>query len=442
MTWLFLFLTLIVLIYLGSYKPQYLIIVLLGAAALEISKQWYPDIPFISSALGLVTLSRLTSFAIIIAAFVRVLTNREYLNHLKEILLQPVTWTIFVFFLIAVGSYPHSYDKSRTIVEGLRLLVFIALYFSVILLARRKLNPLIPFQVVHLVGLGLAPITIYEKITGKLIWMDVNALGNYFRVNATFVDPNIFARYLVLAIAANLVLQYVTNSVMQRRLYLGSLLILLAQLVITMSRGGLLTLAVVMLFLLIMLRSREIILPMGIIGGVGIGSVLLNPSMLQRFLKIQQDLTSIGSERLYLIKVGLRMFQDYPLWGVGLGAFQTTFLTRYIDYKTVGDGVTLSHNSLITVMAELGCLGLISFCLFFLSLILMLFKLAKAVRYTFILGIGYFSWILTIFTSSLLEARFLEDPLLWVSVAMLVSLAINSKEDNFVVLHRNTNYVN
>ena len=136
------------------------------------------------------------------------------------------------------------------------------------------------------------------------------------------------------------------------------------------------------------------------------------------------------------------MFQDYPLWGVGLGAFQTTFLTRYIDYKTVGDGVTLSHNSLITVMAELGCLGLISFCLFFLSLILMLFKLAKAVRYTFILGIGYFSWILTIFTSSLLEARFLEDPLLWVSVAMLVSLAINSKEDNFVVLHRNTNYVN
>jgi len=442
MTWLFLFLTLIVLIYLGSYKPQYLIIVLLGAAALEISKQWYPDIPFLSSALGLVTLSRLTSFAIIIAAFVRVLTKREYLNHLKEILLQPVTWTILVFFLIAVGSYPHSYDKSRTIVEGLRLLVFIALYFSVILLARRKLNPLIPFQVVHLVGLGLAPITIYEKITGKLIWMDVNALGNYFRVNATFVDPNIFARYLVLAIAANLVLQYVTNSVMQRRLYLGSLLILLAQLVITMSRGGLLTLAVVMLFLLIMLRSREIILPMGIIGGVGIGSVLLNPSMLQRFLKIQQDLTSIGSERLYLIKVGLRMFQDYPLWGVGLGAFQTTFLTRYIDYKTVGDGVTLSHNSLITVMAELGCLGLISFCLFFLSLILMLLKLAKAVRYTFILGIGYFSWILTIFTSSLLEARFLEDPLLWVSVAMLVSLAINSKDDNFVVLHRNTNYVN
>ncbi|MEL1135617.1 O-antigen ligase family protein [Desulfitobacterium sp. THU1] len=432
MNWLLLALTIAVLIYLGGFRPQWLIILLLGAVALDISKTWYPDIPFLGSALGMITLARLTTYAIIISAFLHVLFNSDYRKRLGEIFTQPVTWAILLYFIIAVVSYKHSFDQSRTLVEGLRLLVYIALYFSVVLFTRFRFNPLFPLHIVHLVGLGLAPLTFYERLTGHLIWQDVNALGDYLRVNATFVDPNIFARFLVLAIVANLILQYLANSAWERRIYLVGLFVLLGQLVITMSRGGLLTLAVVMVFILIMLRSKRIALPVGITGGLGLGAVLLNPTMLERFLKIQQDLTSVGSERLYLIKVGVRMFQDNPLWGVGLGAFQTRFLTNYIDYKTVGDGVSLSHTSVITVMAELGWLGLISLSLLMLSLIYALYSLSQKVRHTFVLGIGYFGWILTIFVSAQMEARFFEDPVLWVSMAMLVSLVINSKDEHFI----------
>ena len=167
-------------------------------------------------------------------------------------------------------------------------------------------------------------------------------------------------------------------------------------------------------------------------GALGVGAVVLNPSLLERFTRIYHDLTAYGSERAYLIKVGLRMYHDNPVWGVGLGAFEKRFLTRYLDYKTVGDGVTLSHTSVITVMAELGTLGLIGLGLFLLSLVHALYRLSKAVRYIYVLGIGYMSWILTVFISSQMEARFFEDPVLWVSVGMLVSLVLNNQEKYFI----------
>lgn len=162
MEWILLVLTLILIICLGLFKPEWLILLLAISVALEISSLWYPDIPYLSQALGMVTLARLSTFAIIFVALIKLIFSREARQRLLKILTQPLTWALGIYILIAAGSYFHSIDPGKTLVETIRLCVFIALYFSVVLLASNRFEPSLPFKAVILAGLVLAPLTFYQ----------------------------------------------------------------------------------------------------------------------------------------------------------------------------------------------------------------------------------------------------------------------------------------
>ena len=66
--------------------------------------------------------------------------------------------------------------------------------------------------------------------------------------------------------------------------------------------------------------------------------------------------------RPYLVKAGLNMFTDHPLTGVGAGGYQTAFENDYYRYKDpkIKANVTMSHTSVVTIMAELGIVGLVA----------------------------------------------------------------------------------
>jgi len=428
--WVLLTLTIIVIIGLGIFRPEGLVLLLALSVALEISSTWYPDIPFLAQTLGIISLSRLTTFAIIIVALVKLITCSDTRRKLRKISTQPLTWALILYLLVAAGSYFHSIDQTKTLVESMRLSVFIALYFSVILIISHRFNPLIPFKLVNAVGLALAPLTFYQAYTGNLLWQEVHVQGAFWRINATFVDPNIFARFLVLAIASNLILQYFSNSKSKLSLYTVGLFVLVGELVLTMSRGGILTLGVVILFLLVMLRSRRVLIPAGIMGVLGLGAVIMNSGLITRFLNIKQELTAPGSVRMNLIKAGIDIFENSPTWGVGLGGFQKKYLADYLANPT-DTSVSLSHTSAVTIAAELGWIGIISFSLIGIALIHTLYRVSQSIKASYVLGIGYFSWIIAIFISSQMEARFFEDPMLWLSMGMLVALVINAKEEEF-----------
>ena len=431
MEWVLLALTVILIICLGLFKPEWLILLLAVSVALEISSLWYPDIPYVSQALGMITLARLTTFAIIIVAFFKLIFSFEARQRLLKIFTQPLTWALGFYILIAAGSYFHSVDQGKTIVESLRLCVFVALYFSVILLASQRFDPSLPLKAVILAGLVLAPLTFYQALTGDLLWQDIHTQGGFWRINATFVDPNIFARFLVLAIVSCLILFYLAKDRSRQIFYTVSLLVLLAEVVLTMSRGGFVTLAVIIVFMVIMLRSRRILLPAGILGGLGVTAVLMNADLLRRFLSIRKEITGVGeasSVRMDLIKAGLDMFKENPVWGVGLGGYQKKYLAEYIQ-NPAPNSISLSHTSAVTVMAELGWLGITALCLIGVALVQTLYRLSQTVKVNYIFGIGYLGWVLTIFTSAQMEARFFEDPILWLSMGMMVAMVLNAREE-------------
>ncbi len=86
--------------------------------------------------------------------------------------------------------------------------------------------------------------------------------------------------------------------------------------------------------------------------------------------------------RKIMIQKGMKIFQQHPIAGCGLGRFKKTnisdlelpYVYRSIDVKVFEK--KSSHNSYVQLLAETGLLGAIPFCLLLLSLLLKGFKAA------------------------------------------------------------------
>jgi len=435
--WIILILTVIVLIALAVSRPLWLVPLLAVAVALEISSTWYPSLGQFGAMLDLVTLTRLTTVVIILTGFVRLLVKQDMRRKLGDIIRDPLTIVLFIFLLLGAISVLYSADSGKTLVETVRLVLMFLLMVAVALLMNKK-RALIPFHAVHITALLLAPLAFYEGITGNLIWQqEILFREQILRVNATFVDPNIYARFIVLAIAANFVLQLTTREKQVKTVYYACLAILLAELLLTSSRGGLITLVVILVAALILLPNKKAAL--WVLGlGVFCGAIVLflRPDIWDRMVSITQGLSG-DSQRLYLWKAAIAIFMDNLLVGTGLGSFQTVFLQKF-SYVLSGfrDGATLSHTSILTVAAELGMLGLIVLAAIWVILIRKLWQYYGISGYKghdlknifddsvneYFAGAGYFLWVLAIFVSSQGEGRFFEDPMLWLSCAMLIAI--------------------
>lgn len=425
--WLIFIATLAGAVYLGWQKPQTLIPLLAGAVALEISRTWYPDLGKLGAELGTVDLTRILTLTVIIAAGARVWCSQELRRELKAVLHNALTRALLIYLALGAFSVVYSVGRGKTLIELVRLLVLLALYLGICLLVRLE-QARLPLQVVHWVGTALVPLALYEGLTRHFLWRAYLAEGMLARVNATFVDPNIFARYLVLAIVANLVLQHLAPSGKQRWVYFLTLLGLTGGLAATLSRSGILTLALILVGLLALLPGKRIWQPVGFLGLIGFFIAILRPTVWQRLATLKEGLGALDAQRQYLWKVAWAIFRSHPLTGVGLGGFQKTFLEHYLAWKTVPDGATLSHTTVLTIAAELGLPGLAALAWVWVVLVRLLCSLKRAGGEAYVLGAGYFLWILTVFISSQAEARFFEDPIIWIGMGLLVKLS-QSRED-------------
>ncbi|MDR3289050.1 MAG: O-antigen ligase family protein [Peptococcaceae bacterium] len=423
--WLLLLVTIEALVLLGWKKPSLLIPFLAGAAALEISITWYPSLGGLETALGGdVSLVKLTSIALILAALARLCRRRDTRRELGALVNSWITWALVIYVGVGGVSVLYSADRHKTAVEVIRLLVLLALYLAVGLLSQGK-QKLLPLYAVHTLGCLLTPLVIFEAATRHFIWQQQFAEGVLARPPATFVDANILARYLVLALVANLVLQYFAEGWRARSLYQLAMAALAGALAATFSRSGYVTLAVVFILLAVLVPRRKILLPLGLLGVLAALILAGYPTMLQRLLTIKEGIGALDAQRQYLVQAAWAMFREQPLTGVGLGAFQTVFLAKYLFMKTVEDGATLSHTTVMTIAAELGLLGLAAMANVWAALIRLIGRTRRRLgREEWIVGAAYGLWILTIFISSQAEARFFEEPLLWVSMGMLYRLSL------------------
>ena len=127
----------------------------------------------------------------------------------------------------------------------------------------------------------------------------------------------------------------------------------------TYSRSGLLGFAVVVFLCLVRWSPPVARLPLLVLAAVaGVALVSTYWARDEGFADLVADATL--NERLATIEVGLEMFADRPLLGVGLGCSVLGW-PIYADPGQSTDGWLHSHNSFIQVLSETGLLGAVPF---------------------------------------------------------------------------------
>jgi O-antigen ligase len=202
-------------------------------------------------------------------------------------------------------------------------------------------------------------------------------LTNQANPFASFVNRHHFAGFMEMTIGVTLGLLFGKATENNKRIFLIIAVVIMGiALILTNSRGGMLSLLGVITFVvavnLIRKPTSEVNSPIAdgknylrnfaFIGGglalilVLFGTVLLlgGDESLLRGIGLQ-DQADISSGRIHFWQIALRIFFDYPILGAGLDAFGVAF-TRYDTWSGMYR-VEQAHNDYLQILADAGILG-------------------------------------------------------------------------------------
>jgi len=300
---------------------------------------------------------------------------RIYRRKIEQLLLPPEFLPLCGFALVVIAQWIFHLTASRYYTRvDLQLL---ALYLAVVFLMSQVYSRTSHWRgfVWFLMSLGffVSIFAVLQHLTfnGKLYWFRTMRFGGL--PFGPYVNRNHFAGFAELIIPVALV-PLVLGKVRRERLFLVALfaLVPIVAVLLSASRGGIVSLSVqmVMLFLLLMLRKirgRGVV-----VGGIVVLCALMMVSwigvdqILRRFSDMQ-SLEVTMAKRTAMRQDTWRLFLDHPVIGTGLGTFEMVFP----PYDSLYDGkvVNHAHNDYLEVLAETGVLGGIC-CALFLGIVL------------------------------------------------------------------------
>jgi len=205
---------------------------------------------------------------------------------------------------------------------------------------------------------------------GKLYWVREMRYGGY--PFGPYVNRNHFAGFAEILIPVALV-PLVLGKVRRERLFLVSLfaLVPIVALMLSASRGGIVSFAVELVILFALLLVRRIRSQYMLAGGVLVLCAILAVSWLgigqivERFTNRQSLEVTVGKRASMRLDTW-HIFLDHPYLGTGLGTLQMVFP----PYETLYDAkvVNHSHNDYLEALAETGIPGALC-CAWFLAVL-------------------------------------------------------------------------
>jgi O-antigen ligase len=295
-------------------------------------------------------------------------------------------------------------------------------------------------------GLGVAALGLVLYVANVHIWVPNPAVAN--RLNITFADPNITARFLTIAMCAAVLMFSARQA--PPWLSVGTAIACAVVLPMTWSRSGLILFVISAVIAVILALDHRRAATIGAIALLAFAaSTAINPDTRDRAgaavstlvtavaggpvaqstaIPGNQDV-SLADNRVYLVRAGWSMFVDHPLAGVGLGGFQHAMLTAYKSFLPPGYTDSVSHTSLVTVLAEQGVIGVLLLVAFLLTLAWeALAARRRPDRWAFWSTLPA-TLIIPIFLYSQFEARFMQEPYLWLALGLYYSARMLARDE-------------
>lgn len=166
-------------------------------------------------------------------------------------------------------------------------------------------------------------------------------------------NHNFFAFQLLMTLAATLV------AVSGRALRITLLTLIIAAIYFTGSRSGWITLPFILLAGLYTRSATAREIGTAIVCATAVVLIIIAAAVpfgqMQPYMS-PDVATNNTDERLLSILGGLHLFSGHPIFGAGLGAFRNLLIMRY------GGQPLLIHSTYVWLLAEMGTVGLIAFC--------------------------------------------------------------------------------
>lgn len=205
------------------------------------------------------------------------------------------------------------------------------------------------------INCGVCTYSIFNNPNGLLIHDSINMYGTYF-------DPN----FVCLPFVAASVISLNEAIVNKRWLYFIPFVIMFFTILITASRGAILAFVLsnsLLLFGTILKRGRRSSLLFAIIGIVAlvyvynyIDSEIFSTSDNSARIEQRKELENMDSGRFDYWKMGLNLFEEHPVLGMGIIGF----------YEEIGHA---NHNTYMQVLTGSGLIGSLFFAIFIVSVL-------------------------------------------------------------------------
>jgi O-antigen ligase len=283
------------------------------------------------------------------------------------------------------------------------------------------------------VGLAVlfAGVGFWEYQARHLLWnphvIESNHFQSYFRVNSLFFDPNIYGRFLAMVMVALAALLLWSGGTRAVAALAAVLAFLWGGLVLTFSQSSFAALLVGLAVLAaVRWRARPVIAAGGAAAVVAAVVVFGAPGAVHLQGHSGKSLNHATSGRIDLMKGGLRMFADRPLYGYGAGSFAERFRAR--EKKSSAQAASASHTIPITVAAEQGAIGLAAYIFVLVVSFQMLFGGLMRLRgpdppSARLVGRAVVAAAFgALVFHTLLYADFLEDPIAWTLLGIGIAL--------------------
>lgn len=310
-------------------------------------------------ALGEYHIERIYMIMLLLATFLS--QKKRYIPH-------TISRSVILFFLVMIVSAITGINPSNSydfLSDYIKLLVF---YFIIILTLQDE-NDLKNFVLAYIgvmflyVGKSAWEFFLYDRYTWAM------GIKRMMGIDSTFGDPNTFAASIVYSLPFLwAMMQCKFEKLWIRRMLWAYGLLAILCIVSTGSRSGMIS-ALFFMLLVWFGSSRKLALMVTLVFTLMITWSVMPEKYQTRFESVfVKGVVSEGADlsaesRIEMLKMGIRMFEKFPVLGVGPGNFRYGWSLFGIDLQMN------AHNMYGMLLGELGFIGALAFVFLIFSII-------------------------------------------------------------------------
>lgn len=303
-------------------------------------------------------------------------------------------WAGAAFLGFSLLSIVNSPDRMFSIFNWLFLpFMYAALYVLIVTYARDRTTQKRMVKIFFLAGTAVVLYGIWQYLhiedmaadMAEMDWVDPKRFPLlYRRMYSTLENPNLCATYFLMTTSMAGAFTLITKERNKRLLLGASTVAFMLCLALTYSRGAWISLLFIALVYAIFYDKRLF----GVFLVVPFVLYFYQGQMTERFLSLfsHQD-TSIGM-RFNLWAYTSRIIADHPLLGCGWGAFYKVYPEYDPFVKDAGITIFHAHNMYLSMMADVGIPGALSYFAFMFGHVRVAYRLMKIKSDDFARAVG------------------------------------------------------